>query len=81
MWYCQGKDDRVDHEWEREKFPFSIAQLSAKAREPSVSPGLRLQMRNDTHFEKSIGCHALFMGSCVSFIERTLIYTPASPSL
>ena len=36
----------------------------AEAKGQPKTHGLDLQMTNGTHFEKSVGCHGIFMGPC-----------------
>lgn len=35
--------------------------VNAPTKEQPEDSGLDLQMRNGTHFEKSVGCHGIFM--------------------
>lgn len=47
--------------WEQEnQHRHSI--VDGRGKNSQTTHGLDLQMRNGTHFEKSIGCHGIFMG-------------------
>ena len=49
--------------WEQENRP-RRSVVNGSGWRAAKDSGLDLQMRNGTHFEKSVGCHGIFMAPC-----------------